>query len=182
MWLIDWINDNWNSIVTFLTSANFIALVYLITKVIVNIRTGKLQNNKLTELTSDLSSLKSTKESIDGNTASNANLVERVQTLENELIVNNRRIGAMLDVMGIVYMRSKDEDVRTAVANIISSVQYRDTKEVEGLKLTVSDLKEKLSGALKELAELRSNQDAEPDEMENEVSQDAEPENVVLRG
>ena len=181
MWLLEWIKYNWISIVTFVSSANFIAIICLIVRIVVNIKTGKLQNKSLTTLIADLNKLNSTKESVDKNTSANINLVERVQNLENELIVNNRRIGAMLDVMGIVYMRSKDEDVRTAVANVISTVQYRDTKEVETLKLTVSDLKEQLSTALKEIEFLRGKYE-QSDVSENNVSQDAEPEEIVLRG
>lgn len=181
MWLIEWLKGAWNWVLTGIGFANLVAIIFMVVKIVANAKETKLNNKSLAQFSTDLTNLKSTKESIDGNTASNVNLVERVQTLENELIVNNRRIGAMLDVMGIVYMRSKDEDVRTAVANVISTVQYRDTKEVEGLKLTVSDLKEQLSTALKEIEFLRGKYE-KTDIAENNVPQDAEPEEVVLRG
>lgn len=178
MWLIEWLKGAWNWVLTGIGFANLVAIIFMVVKIIVNAKETKLNNKSLAKFSTDLASLVSTKESVEGNTQSNINLVERVQNLENELIVNNRRIGAILDVMGIVYMRSKDEDVRTAVANVISSVQYRDTKEVETLKLTVADLKEKLTSALVEITELKSKQELKPET----VSQDAEPEEIVLRG
>lgn len=178
MWLFDWLKASWNWVLTGIGFGNLIAIIFMVVKIIANAKETKLNNKNLAKFSTDLASLVSTKESVDGNTQSNINLVERVQNLENELIVNNRRIGAILDVMGIVYMRSKDEDVRTAVANVISSVQYRDTKEVETLKLTVADLKEKLTSALVEITELKSKQ--EP--VTNVAHGDVEVEEIVLRG
>ena len=121
MWLVEWINQNSQKIITVLTSANFIALVTMIIKVIFGAKQTTLLKNNVENLTSDLLLIANTKDEIAHNSKSNENLVERVSSLETALLLNNKALEAMLSIMGIVYMRSKDEDVRSSVASILST-------------------------------------------------------------
>ena len=147
MWLIEWINQNSQAITTFLTSANFIALVTMIIKVIFGAKQTTLLKNNVENLTADLSQIANTRDEIANNSKSNANLVERVSSLEAALLSNNKAIEAMLSVMGVVYMRSKDEDVRSSVASILSTFKNGDIT-IRNLKLELEHVKEQLSEAL----------------------------------
>ena len=179
MWLIEWIKENSQEIITLLTSANFVALVAMIAKFIFNAKQTKLLKDNLKNLTTDLSKIADTKDEISYNSKSNANLVERVSSLEAQLIANNKALEAMLSVMGIVYMRAKDEDVRSSVASILSTYKTGDVT-VRNLKLEIEDLKEKLAGALSKLTEIESEDTSS--EANTVVSDPEVKEEVLMRG
>lgn len=182
MWLFDWLRDTWQWIVTGFSFASLVTIICMVVKFVKSYKENKNLRLAIESIKTELINLVSTKDTIDGNTQSNINLVERIQTLETALVANNRRIGAILDVMCIVYMRSKDEDVRTAVATVISTLQYRDNKEVENLKITVEDLKEKLKVALNEIDELHNSSDYGTIEPADAIPDTTEENDVVLRG
>ena len=181
MWLVEWFEQNSNAIVTFLTSANFIALVTMIIKVIFGAKQTKLLKNNVENLTSDLSQIASTKDEIAHNSKSNADLVERVSSLEAALLSNNKAIEAMLSIMGIVYMRSKDEDVRSSVASILSTFKNGDVT-IRNLKLELEHVKEQLNEALAKVdavSETKEEQVQETNVADNDFEDQTE---VLLRG
>ena len=181
MWLIEWINQNSQAITTFLTSANFIALVTMIVKVIFGAKQTKLLKNNIENLTADLSQIANTRDEIAYNSKSNANLVERVSSLEAALLSNNKAIEAMLSIMGIVYMRSKDEDVRSSVASILSTFKDGDIT-IRNLKLELEHVKEQLSEALAKVdavSEVKEEQIQETDVASDNPEVQTE---VLLRG
>ena len=181
MWLIEWINQNSQAITTFLTSANFIALVTMIVKVIFGAKQTTLLKNNVENLTSDLLLIANTKDEIAHNSKSNENLVERVSSLETALLSNNKAIEAMLSIMGIVYMRSKDEDVRSSVASILSTFKDGDIT-IRNLKLELEHVKEQLSEALAKVEAVSEVKEEQIQET-NVESDDTEVQTeVLLRG
>ena len=181
MWLVEWINQNSQKIITVLTSANFIALVTMIIKVIFGAKQTTLLKNNVENLTSDLLLIANTRDEIANNSKSNANLVERVSSLETALLLNNKAIEAMLSIMGIVYMRSKDEDVRSSVASILSTFKNGDIT-IRNLKLELEHVKEQLSEALAKVdavSETKEEQVQETDAVN--ADQEVQTE-VLLRG
>ena len=181
MWLIEWINQNSQAITTVLTSANFIALVTMIVKVIFGAKQTKLLKNNVENLTSDLLLIANTRDEIANNSKSNANLVERVSSLETALLLNNKAIEAMLSIMGVVYMRSKDEDVRSSVASILSTFKNGDIT-IRNLKLELEHVKEQLSEALAKVDAVSETKEEQVQEIDA-VSADQEVQTeVLLRG
>lgn len=181
MWLVEWINQNSQTIITFLTSANFIALVTMIIKVIFGAKQTTLLKNNVENLTSDLLLIANTKDEIANNSKSNENLVERVSSLESALLSNNKAIEAMLSIMGIVYMRSKDEDVRSSVASILSTFKNGDIT-IRNLKLELEHVKEQLSEALAKVDAVSETKEEQVQEIDA-VSADQEVQTeVLLRG
>ena len=185
MWLVEWIKQNSQAITTFLTSANFIALVTMIIKVIFGAKQTTLLKNNVENLTSDLLLIANTRDEIANNSKSNANLVERVSSLETALLLNNKAIEAMLSIMGVVYMRSKDEDVRSSVASILSTFKNGDIT-IRNLKLELEHVKEQLSEALAKVdavSETKEEQVQETDAVsaDQEVQTEVQTE-VLLRG
>ena len=181
MWLIEWINQNSQAIITFLTSANFIALVTMIVKVIFGAKQTTLLKNNVENLTSDLLLIANTKDEIANNSKSNANVVERVSSLESALLSNNKAIEAMLSIMGVVYMRSKDEDVRSSVASILSTFKNGDIT-IRNLKLELEHVKEQLSEALAKVDAVSETKEEQVQETDA-VSADQEVQTeVLLRG
>lgn len=181
MWLVEWINQNSQAITTFLTSANFIALVTMIIKVIFGAKQTTLLKNNVENLTSDLLLIANTRDEIANNSKSNANLVERVSSLETALLFNNKAIEAMLSIMGVVYMRSKDEDVRSSVASILSTFKNGDIT-IRNLKLELEHVKEQLSEALAKVDAVSETKEEQVQETDA-VSADQEVQTeVLLRG
>lgn len=181
MWLVEWINQNSQAITTFLTSANFIALVTMIIKVIFGAKQTTLLKNNVENLTSDLLLIANTKDEIANNSKSNANLVERVSLLEAAVLSNNKALEAMLSIMGIVYMRSKDEDVRSSVASILSTFKNGDIT-IRNLKLELEHVKEQLSEALAKVDAVSDTKEEQIQETDT-VSADQEVQTeVLLRG
>lgn len=181
MWLVEWINQNSQAITTFLTSANFIALVTMIIKVIFGAKQTTLLKNNVENLTSDLLLIANTRDEIANNSKSNANLVERVSSLETALLLNNKAIEAMLSIMGVVYMRSKDEDVRSSVASILSTFKNGDIT-IRNLKLELEHVKEQLSEALAKVDAVSETKEEQVQETDA-VSADQEVQTeVLLRG
>lgn len=181
MWLIEWIKQNSNAIITFLTSANFIALVTMIVRVIFSTKQTKLLKNNVENLTSDLSKIANTKDEIVHNSKSNENLVERVSSLEAALLFNNKAIEAMLSIMGVVYMRSKDEDVRSSVVSILSTFKNGDIT-IRNLKLELEHVKEQLSEALAKVNTVSETKEEQVQET-NVANIDTEAQTeVLLRG
>ena len=181
MWLVEWINQNSQAITTFLTSANFIALVTMIIKVIFGAKQTTLLKNNVENLTSDLLLIANTRDEIANNSKSNANLVERVSSLETALLLNNKAIEAMLSIMGVVYMRSKDEDVRSSVASILSTFKNGDIT-IRNLKLELEHVKEQLSEALAKVDAVSETKEEQIQETDA-VSADQEVQTeVLLRG
>lgn len=181
MWLVEWINQNSQAITTFLTSANFIALVTMIVKVIFGAKQTTLLKNNVENLTSDLLLIANTKDEIANNSKSNANLVERVSSLEAAVLSNNKALEAMLSIMGIVYMRSKDEDVRSSVASILSTFKNGDIT-IRNLKLELEHVKEQLSEALAKVDAVSETKEEQVQETDA-VSADQEVQTeVLLRG
>ena len=181
MWLVEWINQNSQAITTFLTSANFIALVTMIVKVIFGAKQTTLLKNNVENLTSDLLLIANTKDEIAHNSKSNENLVERVSSLETALLLNNKAIEAMLSIMGVVYMRSKDEDVRSSVASILSTFKNGDIT-IRNLKLELEHVKEQLSEALAKVDAVSETKEEQAQETDT-VSADQEVQTeVLLRG
>ena len=178
MWLVDWLNQNWSSIVAFVSSANFVALIVTIWKVVVMLKENRSLKATSEALKENLANIQNTKDSIDSNTESNSLALQKISELETELVANNRRIGAILDVMGIVYMRSKDEDVRTAVSTVINTIQYRDNMTVENLKLQVATLKEQLE-TFKNATEEVLDKSAD---VLNEATEQIEQDKIAMRG
>ena len=181
MWLIEWIKQNSQAITTFLTSANFIALVTMIVKVIFGAKQTTLLKNNVENLTSDLLLIANTKDEIANNSKSNANLVERVSSLEAAVLSNNKALEAMLSIMGIVYMRSKDEDVRSSVASILSTFKNGDIT-IRNLKLELEHVKEQLSEAL---AKVDAVSEAKEEQVQETDAASADQEvqtEVLLRG
>lgn len=185
MWLVEWINQNSQAITTFLTSANFIALVTMIVKVIFGAKQTKLLKNNVENLTSDLMLVANTRDEIAHNSKSNANLVERVSSLEAALLSNNKAIEAMLSIMGIVYMRSKDEDVRSSVASILSTFKNGDIT-IRNLKLELEHVKEQLSEALAKVDAVSETKEEQIQEVDtantNHEAQTKVQTEVLLRG
>lgn len=181
MWLVEWINQNSQAITTFLTSANFIALVTMIIKVIFSAKQTTLLKNNVENLTSDLLLIANTKDEIANNSKSNENLVERVSSLEAAVLSNNKALEAMLSIMGIVYMRSKDEDVRSSVASILSTFKNGDIT-IRNLKLELEHVKEQLSEALAKVDAVSETKEEQVQETDA-VSADQEVQTeVLLRG
>lgn len=181
MWLIEWINQNSQAIATVLTSANFIALVTMIVKVIFGAKQTTLLKNNVENLTSDLLLIANTKDEIAYNSKSNANLVERVSSLEAAVLSNNKALEAMLSIMGIVYMRSKDEDVRSSVVSILSTFKDGDIT-IRNLKLELEHVKEQLSEALAKVDAVSETKEEQVQE-KDAVSADQEVQTeVLLRG
>ena len=181
MWLIEWIKQNGQEITTVLTSANFIALVTMIVKVIFGAKQTTLLKNNVENLTSDLLLIANTKDEIANNSKSNANLVERVSLLEAAVLSNNKALEAMLSIMGIVYMRSKDEDVRSSVASILSTFKNGDIT-IRNLKLELEHVKEQLSEALAKVDAVSETKEEQVQETDT-VSDDQEVQTeVLLRG
>ena len=181
MWLVEWIKQNSQAITTFLTSANFIALVTMIIKVIFGAKQTTLLKNNVENLTSDLLLIANTRDEIANNSKSNANLVERVSSLETALLLNNKAIEAMLSIMGVVYMRSKDEDVRSSVASILSTFKNGDIT-IRNLKLELEHVKEQLSEALAKVDAVSETKEEQVQETDA-VSADQEVQTeVLLRG
>ena len=181
MWLVEWINQNSQEITTVLTSANFIALVTMIIKVIFGAKQTTLLKNNVENLTSDLLLIANTRDEIANNSKSNANLVERVSSLETALLLNNKAIEAMLSIMGVVYMRSKDEDVRSSVASILSTFKNGDIT-IRNLKLELEHVKEQLSEALAKVDAVSETKEEQVQETDT-VSADQEVQTeVLLRG
>ena len=181
MWLVEWINQNSQAITTFLTSANFIALVTMIVKVIFGAKQTTLLKNNVENLTSDLLLIANTRDEIANNSKSNENLVERVSSLETALLLNNKAIEAMLSIMGVVYMRSKDEDVRSSVASILSTFKNGDIT-IRNLKLELEHVKEQLSEALAKVDAVSETKEEQVQETDA-VSADQEVQTeVLLRG
>ena len=181
MWLTEWINQNSQAITTFLTSANFIAIATLIVKVIFGAKQTKLLKNNVANLTSDLMLVANTRDEIAHNSKSNANLVERVSSLEAALLSNNKAIEAMLSIMGIVYMRSKDEDVRSSVASILSTFKNGDIT-IRNLKLELEHVKEQLSEALAKVDAVSETKEEQIQEQGQETSVVNTNTEVLLRG
>lgn len=181
MWLTEWINQNSQAITTFLTSANFIALVTMIVKVIFGTKQTTLLKNNVKSLTSDLLLIANTKDEIVHNSKSNENLVERVSSLEDAVLSNNKALEAMLSIMGIVYMRSKDEDVRSSVVSILSTFKDGDIT-IRNLKLELEHVKEQLSEALAKVDAVSETKE-EQVQKTDAVSADREVQTeVLLRG
>ena len=181
MWLVEWINQNSQAITTFLTSANLIALVTMIIKVIFGAKQTTLLKNNVENLTSDLLRIANTRDEIANNSKSNANLVERVSSLEAAVLSNNKALEAMLSIMGIVYMRSKDEDVRSSVASILSTFKNGDIT-IRNLKLELEHVKEQLSEALAKVDAVSETKEEQIQEADA-VSADQEVQTeVLLRG
>ena len=181
MWLVEWIKQNSQEIITVLTSANFIALVTMIIKVIFGAKQTTLLKNNVENLTSDLLLIANTKDEIANNSKSNANLVERVSSLEAAVLSNNKALEAMLSIMGIVYMRSKDEDVRSSVASILSTFKNGDIT-IRNLKLELEHVKEQLSEALAKVDAVSETKEEQVQETDT-VSDDQEVQTeVLLRG
>ena len=181
MWLVEWINQNSQAIITFLTSANFIALVTMIIKVIFGAKQTTLLKNNVENLTSDLLLIANTKDEIANNSKSNENLVERVSSLEAAVLSNNKALEAMLSIMGVVYMRSKDEDVRSSVASILSTFKNGDIT-IRNLKLELEHVKEQLSEALAKVDAVSETKEEQAQETDT-VSADQEVQTeVLLRG
>ena len=181
MWLVEWINQNSQEIITVLTSANFIALVTMIIKVIFGAKQTTLLKKNVENLTSDLLLIANTRDEIANNSKSNANLVERVSSLETALLLNNKAIEAMLSIMGVVYMRSKDEDVRSSVASILSTFKNGDIT-IRNLKLELEHVKEQLSEALAKVDAVSETKEEQVQEADA-VSADQEVRTeVLLRG
>lgn len=181
MWLVEWINQNSQEIITVLTSANFIALVTMIVKVIFGAKQTTLLKKNVENLTSDLLLIANTRDEIANNSKSNANLVERVSSLETALLLNNKAIEAMLSIMGVVYMRSKDEDVRSSVASILSTFKNGDIT-IRNLKLELEHVKEQLSEALAKVDAVSETKEEQVQETDA-VSADQEVHTeVLLRG
>ena len=181
MWLVEWINQNSQEIITVLTSANFIALVTMIIKVIFGAKQTTLLKKNVENLTSDLLLIANTRDEIANNSKSNANLVERVSSLETALLLNNKAIEAMLSIMGVVYMRSKDEDVRSSVASILSTFKNGDIT-IRNLKLELEHVKEQLSEALAKVDAVSETKEEQVQEADA-VSADQEVQTeVLLRG
>lgn len=179
MWLLEWLESTWQEIVAGVSLTTLVSVVVMIVK---NIASGKVTSkltNNLSNLTSDLSSIAGTKDTINENTKSNTTLIERVNTLEIALNANNKALEAMLSIMGVVYMRSKDEDVRNSVASIIGTFKNGDIT-IRNLKLEIDKLKEELAKT-KEQETLN-----ETEEQHTETNEDVEenevPTEVLMRG
>lgn len=175
MWLIEWLKNTWQEIVAGVSISTLIAVIVMIVK---NVISGKAINkltNNLSNLTSNLSKIAGTKDTIDENTKSNSTLLERVNALEIALNANNKALEAMLSIMGIVYMRAKDEDVRSSVSSILSTFKTGD--------ITIRNLKLELEEVKKQLAEALTTKD-EKDEQVEQVEQENEVENkeILMRG
>lgn len=176
MWLIEWLQNTWQEIVAGVSVTSLIATVILIVKMWASSKlTGNLQKS-VTSLTANLAEIANTKDTIDGNTKSNINLVERVQTLETQLIANNKALEAMLSIMAVVYMRSKDEDVRSSVASIIGTFKNGDVT-IRNLKLELAQVKEELA-KMKEQETVEETK--EPQIETNVATGDAEVQTEVL--
>ena len=181
MWLVEWINQNSQAITTFLTSANFIALVTMIVKVIFGAKQTTLLKNNVENLTSDLLLIANTKDEIANNSKSNANLVERVSSLEAAVLSNNKALEAMLSIMGIVYMRSKDEDVRSSVVSILSTFKNGDIT-IRNLKLELEHVKEQLSEALAKVDAVSETKEEQAQEADTVTADQEVQTEVLLRG
>ena len=153
----------------------------MIIKVIFGAKQTTLLKNNVENLTSDLLLIANTKDEIANNSKSNANLVERVSSLETALLLNNKAIEAMLSIMGVVYMRSKDEDVRSSVASILSTFKNGDIT-IRNLKLELEHVKEQLSEALAKVDTVSETKEEQVQETDA-VSDDQEVQTeVLLRG
>lgn len=181
MWLVEWINQNSQEIITVLTSANFIALVTMIIKVIFGAKQTTLLKKNVENLTSDLLLIANTRDEIANNSKSNANLVERVSSLETALVLNNKAIEAMLSIMGVVYMRSKDEDVRSSVASILSTFKNGDIT-IRNLKLELEHVKEQLSEALAKVDAVSETKEEQVQETDAASADQEVQTEVLLRG
>lgn len=179
MWLIDWLTDTWNWITTGLTFANFVMLVTIVVKWWTNRKTNKLNNQALTNLSKGLSDIIGTKDTIDSNNTIVSNLIDRINTLESNIIESNRRLGCVIDIMTVTYLRSKDEDVRKAVSNIVSTFKYADNKALVDLQTEVAALKEELKTANEMINSTAKNEDVNVVHGDDEVE---EVEEIVLRG
>ena len=141
-WLIDWLSNNWREILAVLTSSTFITTV---SGIVFTFKKNKAINKntkeieKLSNVTNDMVACK---DSINLNTVSNKELMARIAAVEEQVLVTNNRLNAIVDILGMVYMRSKDGDIRNAVSIILNSIKYKDSEVIESLRNKIQTLEQ----------------------------------------
>ena len=152
-WFTEWVTVHETEI-----SAVIVALTFVVTLINL-IRAGKV-NGSLTvnttttsKLTSALELLNGTKDSIDNSSNVSNTVINRVNSLEKQVIDNNRCLSAILDLNVMLCLRSKDEDVRNYANLISNSLKYKEAVTVEELRNEIANLKAELKEAKEEAKE-----------------------------
>lgn len=137
MWLLDWINANIQTIIAVCSTGSFITLVGFIWSIIKNIKLSRQNNNNTKNLTDALANVNNTKERIE-------NTNNCILELKTSIDTYNRNLVAIIDILCLVHSRSKDEDVRNGVSNIITNLKYGESVIIKELRDKISEL-EKLT-------------------------------------
>ena len=136
-WFLEWIENNLPAITGFMTSGTFLTLIAFLWNLIKNNKMLK-NNNKNSELLNEnITVVNNTKDSIDATNATVKELNERVALM-------NRQFVAVIDILSLVYSRSKDEDVRNAVSAIVTTLRYSDNDIILQLRNELNELKKSI--------------------------------------
>lgn len=160
--LWQWVLNNKDAIVTFITSAQFVGFVSAIIMIVKNIKASK-DNTASTKILTD--STDALNESLKGNELVksamekvNSSIQESLKSVDgfenkiqefngycsDQFTVLSEKINAMLEVQSIVYSTIKDESIRTSVNNILLSAKYSEEEIQNSLQKQIDELKAKI--------------------------------------
>lgn len=191
-----WCVDNKDAILGFLTSAQFVAIVGVVVKVVFQGRQLKLNNTLTGELNGSLANnnekfetLAAVNQQVAVLEQENAELrkmvAELTKTTQDNDALTNGKLNTMLEVQQMVYSTIRDDDTRRAVSNLLTRARYDDIdlknhieEEMEALKKTVDE----------QIKTVGDNVNAQMDSLEKAVNvakipkKKAEKQSTTIRG
>lgn len=138
MALLEWFQSCWAEFIAIVSSGSLLTLLC-------NLILAKKNSSKIDDAAKAANAVNAASNTLMESNSKISSLEVRVHSFENKIKDVNKSVSALIDILGLVYVRSKDEDVRNGVSAILNSLKYENDVTVEALRQEVKDLKLKLS-------------------------------------
>lgn len=175
-----WLAEHKDQIIAFLTSTNFAGIVSMIVITIKQIKATKIGTLSMNNLIAPLKEVNALATRV-GDAADTSNtILSNIATLQNKVTnitdsiiktidVLQYKVNSMLEVQSLVYSTIKDDNLRTNVANILTTAKLSEDATRAELEKQIEELKNIIAENTAKQLEEEAQKKAEQERLEAEA-------------